>query len=137
MTQSRLFLLLVLLQACHSIEEFTFGLYKWLGPFKALERAIPGSSPIVFAILNVGFLMLGLWGYFGAVRPGRPAAGAWIGIWCAVEIFNGIGHPVWSLLAGAYVPGTGTAPLLLVTALALLRARRRDHRLRDNETRLR
>ncbi len=120
MTPQRLFLLLVIFQAMHSIEEFTFGLYAWLAPFKWLESAIPGASPVVFGVLNIGFFVLGLWAYFGSVRPGLRSAGAWITIWCVVEILNGIGHPLWSLTAGAYVPGTVTAPLLLVTALTLL-----------------
>jgi len=120
MTPPRLFLLLVLLQTAHSIEEYSFGLYERLGPFKWLESQWPGVAPVAFAIVNIGFVSFGFWCYFTSVRRLRATAGLWITIWCLVEIGNGIGHPLWSLLAGQYVPGTVTAPFLLVVAVMLL-----------------
>lgn len=36
-----------------------------------------------------------------------------------VEIINGLGHPLWSLLQGHYTPGVATAPILLVLAITL------------------
>jgi hypothetical protein len=42
-------------------------------------------------------------------------------IWIAIELVNGVGHPLWSLVQGGYTPGVVTAPILLVLALVLAR----------------
>ena len=109
------FLILVCIQAAHSIEEVTFGLYRFLPPFQALgSAALP-----VFATVNVLVVALGVWCYRYPVNTGAPSAIAWLWGWCVVELANGIGHPTWSLLAGRYVPGTFTAPMLFATAAVL------------------
>jgi hypothetical protein len=41
--------------------------------------------------------------------------------WVGLEIINGIGHPVRSILAGGYTAGSVTAVALLATALRLAR----------------
>jgi hypothetical protein len=49
-----------------------------------------------------------------------------IWFWTAIELINGVGHPLWSVLQGGYTPGVATAPILLVLAVYLviqLRAR--------------
>ncbi|MFN8580192.1 MAG: hypothetical protein U0163_04340 [Gemmatimonadaceae bacterium] len=40
---------------------------------------------------------------------------AWF--WVAIELVNGMGHPLWAIRQGGYVPGVLTAPLLLVLAV--------------------
>jgi hypothetical protein len=45
-------------------------------------------------------------------------------IWIGVELVNGVGHPLWSLVQGGYTPGVATAPVLLVLALTLARRMR-------------
>ena len=40
--------------------------------------------------------------------------------WIVIELINGIGHPLWSIVQRRYTPGAVTAPLLLVTTLVLL-----------------
>jgi hypothetical protein len=39
----------------------------------------------------------------------------------AVEIINGVGHPLWTLRQGSYTAGVATAPVLLVIAVYLAR----------------
>ena len=110
------FLLLVCVQAVHSAEEVTFDLYRLLPYF----RPFGAFAQQAFAIGNVLVVALGLWAYRFRVRPRTPAAEAWAWGWCAVELGNAILHPTWTLLVGYYIPGTATAPLLLVASVYLI-----------------
>lgn len=123
MNPNTLFALLVACQAAHSIEETVFGLYDWLPHIRWADRIADGGAFALFVTLNALFVLFGCWCYFARVRPGAPTAGFFIGLWATIEILNGILHPSWSLLVGAYVPGTATAPVLLVVALLLVQAR--------------
>lgn len=130
MNTERLFATLVVCQAAHSLEEATFGLYRWLPYLNWIERQWPGGTFVVFVLLNALFVSFGGWCYLARIRPRAPSAGAFVMLWAVVEILNGILHPTWSLIAGTYVPGTATAPLLLVVASLLLRRWSHDERLR-------
>ena len=112
----RAFLLLVCLQAIHSAEEFSFGLYHLLPYF----RPFGDAAAEAFLIGNALVVGLGFWCYFFRVKPGVASAPAWATGWAVVEIANGILHPVWSLMAEQYIPGTVTAPLLLATGIYLI-----------------
>ena len=116
MSIARCFLLLVGLQAAHSLEEFGFGLYELLPYF----RPFGAAAGTVFAVGNTAVVALGVWCHRTRIRPWRPSAAAWAWGWCVVELANGIGHPTWTLLAGRYIPGTVTAPLLLLTSVYLM-----------------
>lgn len=118
------FLLLVCLQAAHSIEEISGGLYALLPYFRPLGTA---AGP-VFTIANALVFGLGLWCYRSRVRPRHGSAVAWIWGWCLVEVGNGILHPTWTLLAGRYIPGTATAPLLLLASVYLIAHLTSEHR---------
>lgn len=110
------FLLLVCLQAAHSAEETAFGLYDLLPYFRWMGA---GALP-AFATGNVLFVALGVWCHRRRIRPWAASAEAWLWFWCIVELANGILHPGWTLLAGRYVPGTATAPLLLAVSAHLI-----------------
>ena len=120
MNAQRLFATLVVCQAAHSIEEATFGLYELLPYFTWIDTPIPGGARVAFIVGNAAFVLFGGWCYFARVKPGAPSAGGWVMLWVVIEIFNGVLHPSWSLTAGEYIPGTGTAPVLLLVALWLL-----------------
>jgi len=113
------FLLLVVVQAAHSIEEYVFRLYDVFAPARFLSGLVSDNYQLGFAILNVGFFVAGVSVYFARVRPGHPSAAAFMWIWIAVEILNGIGHPAIAIVRGEYFPGVLTAPLLLAIALYL------------------
>ncbi len=110
------FLLLICLQAAHSIEEYTFGLYDLLPYFVWLNAA---AGP-TFALVNILVVALGFWCYLYRVRPNAPSARAWVWGWAVVEIANGIAHPTWTLLSGRYIPGTFTAPLLFLVGVFIV-----------------
>ena len=116
MRVSTWFLLLIAAQALHSIEEASFGLYLLLPYF----RPFGDAAFEAFVIGNLLIFAIGVWCYRYRVQPGANSARAWILGWCLVEIFNGILHPTWSLLADSYIPGTITAPVLLGMAAYLL-----------------
>jgi hypothetical protein len=44
--------------------------------------------------------------------------------WVAIELINGVGHPLWSIVEMRYTPGLLTAPVLLVLAIGLARRAR-------------
>jgi hypothetical protein len=116
---SQLFAVLVGLQAAHSTEETVFRLYDLLPYISWADRFGPAGAFALFVVLNTLFVLFGIWCYLARVRPKAPGAGALVTLWVFVETLNGVLHLSWSLLAGRYIPGTGTAPFVLVTALAL------------------
>lgn len=73
-----------------------------------------------FTAGDVLVVALGAWCYRYRVRPRAASAEAWVWGWCVVELANGILHPTWTLMAGHYIPGTATAPLLFATSAYLI-----------------
>jgi hypothetical protein len=114
------FLALILVQGAHSIEEYAFGLYDLFAPARYVASLLSNDPRIGFAVANVMLVLVGLWCWGGALRR-RPWAvpAAWL--WALLETANGIGHLALSVWRGGYFPGAATAPLLLTTALYLMR----------------
>ena len=108
-----IFLLLIVAQAAHSIEEYCLRLYDLFAPTRFVTGLLGFDHSIAFAITNAALISFGLWCYLARVRPGR---GAWRGLawfWAVLEIANGLGHGALALDAGGYFPGLATAPALL------------------------
>jgi hypothetical protein len=122
-----LFLALVVVQAAHASEEFAFALWEHL-PYiaRVISTLLTSHVPTGFALVNGAFVLFGLASYLGPASRGWPSARGIAWVWVAVEIFNGIFHPLLALRAGGYFPGVATAPVLLVLALALARDLRAD-----------
>jgi hypothetical protein len=115
----------VLTQAAHSVEEYVGRLWESFPPAQFLTALVSANQALGFLVINVALVAFGVWCFLWPIRRGwRSATGlAWF--WVVVEGINGIGHPAWSLLQGAYTPGVATAPLLLVLAWMLARELRR------------
>lgn len=123
------FLALVGAQAAHSVEEYVGRLYDVFPPARYVSGLVSPNREVGFLIVNVALVSFGLWCVFWPVRRHWPAAVALAWFWIVIELVNGIGHPLWSLLQLRYTPGVATAPLLLGLALYLawqLRPGRRD-----------
>ena len=112
-------LLLVLAQACHSIEEYRFALWLHLRPARLVSEALSIDPPRGFLIANTALCLFGLWCWAVPLRRVWPAARPIAWGWAAVEGANGIGHVLLAGLAGGYFPGLATAPLLLASSANL------------------
>lgn len=113
------FLILVLAQAAHSIEEYVFRLYDVFAPARFVSGLVSNDLRTGFAVVNIALVSFGIWCYVARVRPGHVSAPNWVWPWVIVECLNGVGHPVVALARGEYFPGVFTAPLLLVTSVYL------------------
>lgn len=113
------FLVLVLAQTAHSIEEYVFELYDVFAPARFVSSLVSYNLPLGFAVVNTGIVALGAWCYLARVRPAHASARQWVWGWVIVEGANGIAHSVIALARGGYFPGVLTAPLLFATSLYL------------------
>ena len=115
----RAFLLLVAVQACHSIEEYAFALYEVFPVARFASGLVSDNHAVGFAILNSAFVAFGLWCYLVPIRSAWASARGWAWLWVIIELGNGLGHPALAARAGGYFPGVATAPVLFVVAVYL------------------
>ena len=113
------FLALVIAQAAHSIEEYVFRLYDVFAPARFVSGLISTNLRTGFIVVNLAFVAFGFWCYAVPVQEGLSAAMPFLWFWIVVELLNGIGHPVISILDRSCIPGTITAPFLLIIAVYL------------------
>lgn len=116
------FLLLVLAQACHSIEEYVFRLYDVLAPARLVSLSIGLDPATGFAIVNSALVAFGLWCRIVPVGRDWRAASAIAWSWAIVETANGFAHIGLAVAARGYFPGLATAPLLLAASTFLFRS---------------
>jgi hypothetical protein len=113
------FLALVIAQAAHSIEEYVFRLYDVFAPARFVSGLISTDLRTGFIAFNLAFVAFGFWCYAVPVQEGLSMAIPFLWFWIAVEVLNGIGHPVISIIERSYIPGTITAPFLFTIAVYL------------------
>ena len=111
-----MFLLLILAQAAHSVEEYLAKLYEVFAPARFVSGLISNDLALGFLVANAALVAFGLWCWGVPVRSGWRAARGFAWFWAALEFANGLGHSVFALRQGGYFPGVGTAPLLLLLA---------------------
>jgi len=125
---SNTFVALILVQAAHSIEEYLGRLWETHPLARFVAGLVSTDHERGFVILNVLLVAFGAWCYFWPVRGRWAIAISLAWLWAVIEVINGIGHPLWSLMERGYTPGLGTAPVLLVLAIYLAsQLRRRPH----------
>jgi hypothetical protein len=117
---STTFLLLVIAQTAHSIEEYVFRLYDVFAPARFVSGLISTDPRTGFVLFNVALITFGLWCYAVPVRRAWSAAIPLMWFWIVLEILNGMGHSFISIMERSYIPGTAMAPFLLIIALYLL-----------------
>jgi hypothetical protein len=115
------FLALVATQTAHSIEEYAGRLYEVFPPARAVSGLISEDLERGFIIFNVALVTFGLWCFIWPVRGQWLSAIPLAWFWVVIELINGIGHPLWTLVEWKYTPGVATAPFLLFLALYLAR----------------
>jgi hypothetical protein len=124
------FLVLIMVQAIHSIEEYRGRLYDVFLPARIVSGLISSNLERGFIIGNVTLVAFGVWCFLWPVRRRWVMAVGVCWLWVAIELGNGIGHSGWSIIQGGYTPGVATAPLLFVVALYLARQLRQEARER-------
>lgn len=132
--RSRLFfLLLVVAQVAHSVEEYATRLYEVFAPARLVSELFSDDVAVGFVIANAIIITVGIWCYVGPVRSGRGAARLVAWLWTVIELANGIGHIILAVLARGYFPGAMTAVVLVYAAASLASSLRADwhrtHRL--------
>jgi hypothetical protein len=110
------FLLLILAQAAHSIEEYVTKLYEVFAPARFVSGLITNNHQLGFLIMNAALVGFGLWCWAVPVRSDWAAARGLMWFWTILELLNGLNHSVLALRQGGYFPGVITAPLLLLFA---------------------
>jgi Protein of unknown function with HXXEE motif len=123
--QSRLFLALIVAQACHSVEEYAFRLFDVFPPARWLVSLFSDDPARGFIIFNIAFVAFGLWCYLFPVRRGWPSAIPLLWMWALIETVNGIVHPAFSIVVRGYTPGLVTSLALLPLGVLLIRRLRR------------
>jgi hypothetical protein len=113
------FLILVLTQALHSIEEYFGKLWEVLPPARFMSSLVSQNLEIGFVIINIGLFIFGVWCLIFPIWRNYRFAPNVVWFWIIIELINGIGHPVWALYQRAYVPGLITAPILFILAIYL------------------
>ena len=110
------FLLLIIGQLLHSLEEYRFALWEVFAPARAVSGLFSGDLPTGFAIANTAIVSFGFWCLLFPVRRSWRGARAVLWAWVVLELLNGTGHMLLGLTTQSYFPGLYTAPLLFVTA---------------------
>ena len=127
-----MFFVLVLVQGFHSIEEYVGKIWESFPPARVLCNLVSDNHVIGFLIINLGLFVFGLWCFFFPIRKDANFARSLIGFWIFIELINGIGHSIWSIMQKAYTPGMLTAPVLLLIAIILLKYRQNEKRTKVN-----
>jgi hypothetical protein len=109
----QVYLAILLVQACHAVEEYALGFTEAFPPARALGRLLPGVARPGFVVFNALLLLSGLAGYLFCLRPWGQRAPLVLWVMIAIEGYNGFGHVIWALLVDGYDPGLITALILL------------------------
>ena len=115
------FLVLVLIQAMHSIEEYIGKLWEVFPPATFLTALFSKNLETGFLIANIGLFVFGILCWLFPVRGNYSTAKGILWFWIILETINGLGHTVWSIYQQSYTPGLITAPFLFIVALYLTR----------------
>jgi hypothetical protein len=112
---------LVLAQAAHSVEEYVGRLWESFPPARFVSGMVSRDLEQGFALINASLVAFGIWSFLWPIRRQWSGAVGLAWLWVALEIVNGLGHPLWSLSRRGYTPGLATAPVLFILALYLAR----------------
>jgi hypothetical protein len=115
-----LFLLLIMSQALHSIEEYLSRLWEFLAPARLISGLFSANLAVGFGLANLTIVAFGLWCYLGPVRHDWRSARGIMWFWVLLELGNSIGHTFFAMGVAGYFPGLYTVPALFVCASLLL-----------------
>jgi len=113
------FLLLVLAQTAHSIEEYFGKLWEVFAPARYLCSQVSKNHETGFLIINSALILFGLWCWWFPIRKNYSYARGLIWCWIIMESINVIGHTAWAIDESAYRPGVATVPLILLMVICV------------------
>ena len=114
-----LFIILVLAQGFHFMEEYFGRLWDELPYIRSITGLVSNDPGTGFLIINTGFVLFGSWCWLVPIRKGFSYAPGLIWFWTLIELMNGIIHSFWGVYEGGYIPGLVTAPFLLALSVYL------------------
>jgi hypothetical protein len=114
-----LFLLLVVVQAVHSVEEYLGRLYDIFPPARYLASLVSENLAAGFIVINLAIISLAACCYSIPVRSGRKAGQVVAWLWLATEFANGSGHVLIAASVRDYFPGAWSGVALMLAALVL------------------
>jgi len=85
------FLMLIMVQALHSLEEYAFRLYDVFPPATFVSSLFSADLQRGFVTFNAGLVAFGFWCYWWPVRRGWPSAVPLAWLWVGIELLNGVG----------------------------------------------
>lgn len=97
------FLLLILIQALHSVEEYIGRLWENYPPAQFLTTLVSDNHERGFIIINVCLFIFGMLVWLAAVQNYAFALVP-ISFLTIMEIINSVGHSVWAVMEKNYVP---------------------------------
>jgi hypothetical protein len=113
------FLILVLFQGLHSIEEYIGRLWEVFQPAHYLSGLISENREKGFLIANISLFIFGILIWLTLKNNVSKLTFSLIWFWIILEIINGLGHPMFSIYQQKYLAGSITAPFLLFMAIYL------------------
>jgi Protein of unknown function with HXXEE motif len=113
------FLLIVLVQGLHSIEESFGKLWEVYPPATFLSGLVSLNLKTGFIIINVGLFIILTLTWLTTFSKSYSTRGL-LWLWVILEIINGVGHCIWAIIRRSYVPGLATAPILIILALCMV-----------------
>ena len=123
------FLVLVIAQAAHSVEEYMFKLYDVFAPARFVSGLVSDDLPVGFAVVNLGVVAFGIWCYLARVRPAHVSALQWVWLWVIVEGANGLAHSAIALGRGRVLSGCLDGAASVSDVLAPRYSTRREPRV--------
>lgn len=123
---TNIFLILVILQAAHSVEEYVGRLWEVFAPARYLTGLISKNHDFAFLVLNIGFIVFGIicWLFILSTKSEISTIILWF--WIIIELINGIGHTIYAIFQKEYIPGLITAPLIFTAALFLVKQMKKN-----------
>ena len=113
------FLLLIVSQSLHSIEEYSYSLWEVFEPARFISGLVSNDLTMGFSIVNLSIVAFGFWCYFGPIRHAWTNATIFAWFWVLLELGNGIGHTYLAINQAGYFPGLYTVPLLFIFSFNL------------------
>jgi hypothetical protein len=122
----RLYVILALLQAAHSAEEYLTRFYERIREGSSLLHGVLSVVPVFefterfFIIVNV-ILVVTILAFIPLVYHGGLLGRFQATLLGLIEFLNGVAHLTIAAMMGTYFPGALTAPFLLIVSVMLLR----------------